>query len=92
MKPPSHIKIKNKCVYEIVHIDTFKDPEVLGECRFQERQIVIKKGQSERQELQTLIHEILHAVCEERGIGVAHKDIYKLEHALEYLLRANKWI
>ena len=91
MKPPSHIKIKNKCVYEIVHIDTFRDPEVLGECRFSERQIVIKKGQTEKQEWKTICHEILHSICEERGIDISHKSIYQLEEALYYVVFHNKW-
>lgn len=89
---PSQIKIKNKVVYDIAHIDSFKDKNQLGECRFNERLILIKRGQSERQEYKTFLHELLHAICHERGIDISHKAIYGLEGAIDYLLRANKWI
>ncbi len=92
IKLPSQVKIKNKVVYEIVHIESFSDPNTLGECRFDAKQIVIKKGQTPSQEFKTLTHELLHAISEERGIQISHKAIYQLEHAIEYLLKANKWI
>lgn len=91
VKAPSRIKIKNKVVYERVSVDSFADPDTLGECRFDQRQIAIKDGQSERQEMKTFIHELLHAVCEERGIKISHRAIYQLEDALFYLLFHNDW-
>lgn len=91
MKLPHHIKIKNKVSYEVLHIDEFKDPRTLGECRYDSKQIVLKKGQSQRQEIQSLIHEILHAVSFERGIDLPHKSIYELEVALYYIIFHNKW-
>lgn len=88
---PSHIKVKNKTVYELVWLDTFSDPDVLGECRFDSRQIAIKSGQSEKQEMKTFIHEVLHAICEERGIEISHRSVYQLEEALFYILFHNEW-
>ncbi len=88
---PSQIKIKNKVVYDIAYIDSFKDKDQLGECRFDERLILIKRGQSERQEIKTLTHELLHSVAFERGINISHRAIYQLEDALFYLLFHNDW-
>lgn len=88
---PPHIKIKNKVVYEVVWVDQFKDPEVLGECRFDSKQIALKIGVSERETYKTLIHEVLHAVEFERGVKLQHKAIYQLEDALFYILFHNDW-
>ncbi len=90
-KIPSHIKIKNKVVYEIVWVDSFKDEDVLGECRYDTKQIALKKGQSDRETFKTFSHELFHAVCFERGINVSHKAIYQFEDAIFYLLFHNEW-
>jgi hypothetical protein len=91
VKIPSRIKIKNKVAYELVSVGSFADPDTLGECRFDQRQIAIKSGQSDRQQMKTVIHEMLHAVCEERGIKISHRAIYELEDALFYILFHNDW-
>lgn len=91
VKIPSRIKIKNKVVYELVWVDEFADSDTLGECRPWASQIAIKSGQSEKQEIKTVLHELLHAVCEERGIKISHRAIYQLEDALFYILFHNDW-
>lgn len=90
-KIPARLKIKNKVVYEIVWVDSFTDPDVLGECRFDSKQIAMKSGLSERETYKTLIHEVLHAMEFERGIKISHKAIYQLEDAVFYLLFHNDW-
>ena len=90
-KIPSHIKIKNKVVYEIVWVDSFKEPDVLGECRYDTKQIALKKGESEKGTFKTFTHELSHAVCHERGIAIRHQAIYQLEDAIFYLLFHNDW-
>ena len=91
VKIPSRIKIKNKVVYELVWVDEFADSDTLGECRPWASQIAIKNGQSDKQEMKTFLHEMLHAICEERGIKVSHRAIYQLEDALFYILFHNDW-
>ena len=90
-KIPSRIKIKNKVVYEIVWIDSFKDPQTVGECRPWARQIALKTGASERSLFKSFVHEVLHAVEVERGIKIPHRSIYKLEDAIFYLFFHNIW-
>ena len=90
-KIPPYIKIKNKVVYEVVWLDGFKDSEVLGECRFDSKQIALKTGISERETYKTFIHEVLHAVEFERGVKLPHKAVYQLEDALFYILFHNDW-
>ena len=91
MKIPSHIKIKNKIVYEVVWVDKFKDTEQLGECRFDTKQILIKTGMSHKQTVKTFLHECTHAFCFERKIDISHKAVYQLEDAIYYLIFHNKW-
>ena len=91
VKIPSRIKIKNKVIYEIVSVTEFKHSDTLGECRFDTRQIAMKSGQSDKQEMKTLIHELLHAISEERGINISHRAIYQLEDAIFYILFHNDW-
>jgi hypothetical protein len=64
---------------------------VLGECRFDARQIVLKKGQSERETFKTFMHELMHAMEVERGIKITHRAIYQMEEAIYYLLFHNVW-
>lgn len=90
-KIPARLKIKNRVTYEIVWVDSFADPDVLGECRFDSKQIAIKSGQSERELFKTFVHEVLHAVEFERGIKMPHKTVYQLEDAVFYLLFHNIW-
>lgn len=90
-KIPSHVKVKNKVVYEVVWVDSFSDVDVLGECRFDSKQIAIKKGQSAAQVMKTFIHELLHAVEFEREVKLPHKTVYQLEDAVFYLLFHNDW-
>lgn len=93
-KIPPHIKIKNKVVYEIVWVDEFRDKvdEITwGECRFDKQQIALRIGQSPKKEFMSFIHELLHAVCEEREIKLSHRAIYQLEEAMFYILFHNEW-
>lgn len=87
---PSHVKIKNKCVYEILIIDKFPDEDKLGECRFYSRQIVIAKNQTKRQMIKTFIHEVSHAISYERKIKISHEAVYQLEDAILYFVTRNK--
>lgn len=92
MKIPHRIKIKNKVYYEVVFIESFTNPLTLAECRYTDKQIVIKKGQSKNETLSCFVHEITHAICFERRIKITHKAVYGLEKAVLFLIKANKWI
>lgn len=92
MKLPHKIRITSKVSYEILHVDAFDDPEQLGECRFDTKQILINKNQSDTETIKTFIHEVLHALSEESGAAIPHGSIYKLESAILKMLKLNKWI
>jgi hypothetical protein len=89
---PSHIRITSKRSYEVVHIDDFKNPEQLGEARQGPAQIVIKRGQSPKEEFSTALHEVIHAVDFENNIGLTETQVLKLERGLLRVLKLNGWL
>jgi len=91
VKLPHRVKIKSKVEYEIVSVEAFPDPKVVGECRFHTNQIAIKAGQSDKQTLMCLIHEILHSAEDAYDINISHDAVYKLEKAIYYILFNNDW-
>src|SRR5687768_6833835 len=96
MKIPCKIRIKKDISYEVVFIPEFptnsKKFHTYGECRFDDRQIVVAMNQSETEMMQTLIHEIIHALTYENQIEIPHKAVHKLEAAVLRMLRLNKWL
>ena len=92
MKLPHRIRIKAKVTYQVVWVDSFKDPKQRGECDDLAKQIAILKGMSERETLETFIHELLHAVELEYGIPIPHRLIYMLEMPFVKLAKLNGWI
>lgn len=89
---PSHIKVSSKKSYEVLHIDDFADGETLGECRFEPNQIVLKKGQTDKSEFSTLLHEIIHMISNETEVPLTENQVLKLEKFILRLLINNSWI
>ena len=51
----------------------------MGECLNKERMILIKEGLSVKQLLDTLSHEVLHAIAHCYRVRISHRLIYDLE-------------
>ena len=64
-----------------------KHNRTIGLCEADAARIVIKKGLAETTRHNTLVHEVLHAVNDEAGIGLTHKQICALELELGPLVR-----
>lgn len=60
-----------------------------GYCDPEEQILFVRQGLSPKDRLSTLIHELLHAVDDEWGIGLDHAMVYKLEEALTHLFLCN---
>jgi hypothetical protein len=82
-------------------VDRFDDPNQMGECRRtlgknsyegNIRQIVIRNDLSKRALVETLLHELLHAVEYEYKLPIPHQLIHKLEKPLLRILLLNGWI
>jgi len=86
---PARIKI-GKNTYEILWIQEFKDKEQVGESRFsEEKQILIKIGQSNKESVHTYFHEVLHAISEEYSVNLTENQVLNLEKALKDLIKDN---
>jgi hypothetical protein len=92
MKLPSKVRIKARVSYEILWIDQFDDPDCMGLCRFDTKQITLKKDMSLQETLETFIHELFHAIEFEYGIKIPHKSIYSMEGAVLKILKLNGWL
>lgn len=60
-----------------------------GLCDPAEQTIYIRLGQSPKERLKTLLHEILHAIEEEYQLDIPHQLIHRLEDPLARLLIDN---
>jgi len=89
---PSKVRITSKVTYRVIISDEL-DKDTLGECRFEEKHIIIKQGLSYSESIKVLIHELLHCI-EWHGLkrDISHKLIYDLENPIFKILLLNKWI
>lgn len=93
MRVPPKIKIKRGVAYEIVWQEIIKDdPECLGLCDPNTKQIHLKIGQSKTELAKTVIHETLHALAMEHEFDLPHRTVYALESAIFKTLKLNKWL
>lgn len=59
-----------------------KDKDLYGLCDPSDKTIYIRPGLSYRQRLDTLIHELIHALEFEHGFELEHKHVYKIAEGL----------
>lgn len=81
--------------YEVLYVPSFNDvgdKKTYGECRYDDKQIIIALDQTPMEMVHTLIHESFHAICYENKINIPHKAIHQLEEAIYRVLKLNKWI
>ena len=84
---PSKVQIAKSSSYEVVWIDSFDNDTVLGETRFDKRQIVIKKGLSPKITVVTYLHEVIHAISAEHNVELTENQVLALENSFYYLLK-----
>lgn len=86
---PHRVQVTRKSFYEICYVDSFVDENVLGETRFDRKQIVIKDDQHPKEKVHTYIHELLHAISEEYEVNLTETQVRALERALYYVLKSD---
>lgn len=84
---PTHIQISRTGIYEILWCKQFENENTLGETRFDRKQIVLKEGQSPKETVSTLLHEVYHAASEEYEIGLTENQVIALEKGVYYLIK-----
>lgn len=86
---PNKVRITKDVAYEIVYIDEFNDNATLGECRYDQKQIVINRNQSKTETVKTILHEIVHAIAMENDIKLTETHVLGLENGLWRFLKLN---
>jgi hypothetical protein len=86
---PHRVQVTRKSFYEICYVDSFVDENVLGETRFDRKQIVIKDDQHPKEKVHTYIHELLHAISAEYEVNLTETQVRALEKALYYALKSD---
>lgn len=86
---PNKVQVSSGVVYEILWVDEFIDNTNVGECRYDQQQVVLKKGLSHKQTLETYIHELLHLFSHEYGVDLSEQDVLKLEKIIPFILKEN---
>lgn len=88
---PTHIRITQKVTYEVVYVEDFKGEQyTYGECRPDQKQIVLNKNQPPTELFKTFLHETLHAISfETKDLALTEKQVMALEKGLFRLLKLN---
>lgn len=87
---PPKVRITSKVSYEVLFVDEFPNPRTLGECRPNEKQIVLKNGQSDTEIYKSYVHELFHSFSfEYPGLNLTEKQVQKLEEAMYRYERLN---
>jgi len=86
-KIPNKVQLSKKGEYEIVWVDSFKEHDVVGETRFDRKQIAIKDKMSPKNTVITYLHEVAHGLSAEHEIQLTENQILSLEKGLYYLLK-----
>jgi len=89
---PTEVKI-GCATWNVVYV---RSDEEFGECRPKTHELVIVEGQAEREEEETLVHEILHACTKLVGIDSDKKYtedewVNRLSPIVHTVLRENGW-
>jgi hypothetical protein len=77
-KPPAYVRVASAS-YHVVFVDRFSDPGVLGDVDYSRHVIRLRSGMNVQDEAEDLVHELLHAMLEDRGTReemTGHEFIY----------------
>ncbi len=87
---PSIVRATRHISYEVLYVEEFKDKTQVGECRPNEKQIVLKNKESQTETFKTFIHEICHMISfEQPGLNLTEKQVRALEEGLYRVLKLN---
>jgi len=71
-------------------VSGFVDPTDLGECNPNTKEIKIKSGQTPKESVSTLTHEVFHAVNFERELGLTEEQVEGMELGFIKVLELNQ--
>jgi len=86
---PPHVWTK-KGSYETLYTEDFKDGKTLGESRFDPKQIVLKKGLTDKELVHVFFHELIHVSSDSTGAGLTENQVLALEKDLLFWIKIIK--
>jgi hypothetical protein len=86
---PPKVHLGRGIHYEVCWLDKNDERDLLGETRFDVRQIVIRLEMSAKDTVVTYLHELAHAVSGEYELNLTETQILKLEAAFYYILKSS---
>lgn len=81
-KLPFRIRYERRKSYGVSTVSKFHDPDDIGECDPNTKQIKLKAGLSEYQTVSTLTHEVLHLINFEKDLGITEDQVCGIEDGL----------
>lgn len=84
---PSKVQVHRKKFYEVVWFKEKDDGETVGLMDVSKKQIMVQLGQTSRETVLTYLHELIHAISDERQLGLTESQVQGLEGALYYVLK-----
>lgn len=73
--------------YEIVFVDGFDNPDILGETRYDKKQIALKTGLTDKQTVELYLHEITHLLSYSCDAGLTENQVLAFEKTYHYILK-----
>lgn len=92
MNIPPRVKITSKVAYTVVWVSEFEDETLVGQCDLDNKQILLKMGESDDETSWTFGHEILHAISHEYGLDLTERQVSGVERALMKVTKLNRWL
>ena len=89
-KLPFRIRYERRKSYGVNMVSGFVDPTDLGECNPNTKEIKIKSGQTPKESVSTLTHEVFHAVNFERELGLTEEQVEGMELGFIKVLELNQ--
>jgi len=88
---PPRIRITARTTYQVLWIESFKDPTQLGECDYENKQIILKKNLKPIVTYWVFFHELLHAISFHDKLNLRERQVDGIEIAFTRMHRLNKW-
>jgi len=89
-KLPFRIRYERYKSYGVSMVSAFLNPDDIGSCDPNTKEIKIKAGLSDRLTVSSLTHEIIHLINFERDLGLTESQVEALEIGLFKVLDMNQ--
>lgn len=90
IKFPFRIRYEPRKAYGVNFVSGFTDIDQVGSCNPNTKEIKIKSGLSEKETVNTMLHECIHVLGFERELNLTESQVEGIEFGLVKLLELNQ--